>query len=235
MPLDPDLDVPPQPDPTRGKFGYWLREVFVVSDDLMHPLPRHAQQLPHLGHPNEVELLRHAVSLLLTYDNYLVSLTHVKGGVPLRPADPGRGGTPLTRTRRCPGRCANTAGAWPAPNKEDADMGKANGRSKTRPIDDPFHFPTGVATWILTNAPLIDALIALRELGPEGDQAVEALLAIRRVSVFRASIELYYALAVTEGLDPNDEMDLVIPAPVFAWLQRGLYGREADNGGLHLV
>ena len=116
-------------------------------------------------------------------------------------------------------------------------MGKGNGRSKhkRRPIDDPFHFPTGVASWLLANAVLVDSLIALRELGPDGEDAVEALLGVRTVAVFRASVELYYQLAITEGLDPQEEMDVVIPRPVFDSLRYGIWGLEPEHCELHVV
>jgi hypothetical protein len=116
-------------------------------------------------------------------------------------------------------------------------VAKANGtkKHKRRPIDDPFHFPTGVASWILGNRSLLEGLVALRDIGPEGEEAVEALLAVRRVAVLSASIQLYYQLAITEGLDPQDEMDLVIPRPVFEWLQHALWGVEPDEFELHLV
>jgi hypothetical protein len=123
--------------------------------------------------------------------------------------------------------------------KEDADVGKANGRSRTKKaaIDDAFRFPAGVAGWILANAALLDALVALRLMGSDGEAAVEELLAVRAVAVFRASIELYYQLALCEGLDPQYEMEQVIPEPVFDTVRHALWGMEDDPvyAELHLV
>ena|SRR5437764_1150761 len=62
----PGLNVSAQPDPASGEFRYGLREVWMVPDQLMHPLTRHPKDLPDLSDAHEIQLLDHGASLPLT-------------------------------------------------------------------------------------------------------------------------------------------------------------------------
>ena len=57
------------------------------------------------------------------------------------------------------------------------------------PVADEF--PVRLAIWLGANGDLVDALVALRRLGPEGAYALDAALGIKRVAVMRLSLGLW--------------------------------------------
>lgn len=106
-------------------------------------------------------------------------------------------------------------------------MGQRNGRSKTSPRAEE-HFSVGVAAWILRNRDLLDALRALRALGDEGADAVEAALSIRRVDQLRAGWELCVALAEGDGRSPYAELTHMLSAAVLQSTVEALWGSPGE-------
>ena len=64
-------------------------------------------------------------------------------------------------------------------------------------------FPEALAAWLAKDGSLLESLLALRRLGPEGQDALEAVLAVRRVAALKASWLLWEALAEGNGEDPE--------------------------------
>jgi hypothetical protein len=62
-------------------------------------------------------------------------------------------------------------------------------------------FPARLATWLVVNRELVDALVALRRLGNEASAALAAALDIRRVATMRLSLGLWSAFVADEGDD----------------------------------
>jgi hypothetical protein len=64
-------------------------------------------------------------------------------------------------------------------------------------------FPEALAAWIGRDGDVVEALVALRRLGAEGADALQAVLSVRRVAMLRASWQLWEALAEGDGEDPE--------------------------------
>lgn len=88
--------------------------------------------------------------------------------------------------------------------------------------------PTALAAWIHTHREPIDSLSALRRLGNEGSDALEALLATRSVATVRASWELFEALAEGDGDDPELLLLKVLSPSQLESARRALWGPRWD-------
>jgi hypothetical protein len=105
------------------------------------------------------------------------------------------------------------------------------GRHGARATD--AEFPEALATWIARDGDLVDALVALRRLGREGADALQAALSVRRVATLRASWQLWEALAEGDGEDPEEFLLRALPLHVVEQARRALWGpswRDADSG-----
>jgi hypothetical protein len=104
----------------------------------------------------------------------------------------------------------------------------------TRPwaTSDDTSFPKALADWIARDGTLLESLLALRRLGAEGRDALEAVLAVRRVAALRASWGLWEAITEGDGDDPEVLLIGVLPLTVVEHARRALWGsswRDADE------
>jgi hypothetical protein len=98
--------------------------------------------------------------------------------------------------------------------------------------NEAFGLPVRLASWLAANGDLLDALVTLRRLGPEGADALDAALDIRRVAVMRFSLSLWDALIAHEGEDPDALLHAEL-APHVVDRLRGAIGvtdREVECG-----
>ena len=75
-----------------------------------------------------------------------------------------------------------------------------------------------VLAWVDAHADLLDGLVALRALGAQADDAIEAVLAVREIRVLRGSVDLFEVLAGGRGAN--------------AWLVLGSAGSDAHVDAL---
>ena len=134
----------------------------------------------------------------------------------------------IVRTLSGPGECASTPGAVTG-TPGGPDM--ANGNGRVAPQDRSYSpkFPDEVAAWIATNGDVIDALLALRDLGDEAAEAVEATGEVRRVVRLRISFELWSALCEGDGDDPEELLLERLPFHVLDRLRRAIWGSPWDD------
>lgn len=90
-------------------------------------------------------------------------------------------------------------------------------------------FPRVLLEWTARDGQLLDALLALRRLGPEGHQAVEALLAVRRVAVLRLSWQLWAELVAADGRDPEQLLSEAAPLHVLEEARHALWGDRYED------
>jgi hypothetical protein len=103
-------------------------------------------------------------------------------------------------------------------------------RARTTNTDSGF--PEALADWLAQDGCLLDALVALRRLGAEGRDALEAVLSVRRVAALRASWALWEALTEGDGEDPEALLLSVLPLSVLEDARHALWGcswRDGDN------
>jgi len=62
---------------------------------------------------------------------------------------------------------------------------------------------TTLAGWLADNRDMLDGLLGLRELGERGAAAVEVVLSLREVQKIRVAWELWEAVVVADGGDPE--------------------------------
>jgi hypothetical protein len=91
-------------------------------------------------------------------------------------------------------------------------------------------FPKALADWLAKDQRLLDALLALRRLGAEGRNALEAVLSVRRVAALRASWELWEALAEGDGEDSEALLLRVLPLGVVEGARAALWGPSWRDG-----
>ena len=97
-------------------------------------------------------------------------------------------------------------------------------------------FPVRLALWLAANHDLVDALIALRRLGTEGTDALDAALDVKRVAIMRLSFGLWSTFVVDDGQDPERVLAARLPQPVVNRLCHAIGGlRAVDERCLHLV
>jgi hypothetical protein len=77
---------------------------------------------------------------------------------------------------------------------------------------------------------LLDSLLALRRLGAEGREALEAVLSVRRVVALKASWALWEALTEGDGEDPEALLLRVLPLSVLDDASRALWGSSWRDG-----
>jgi len=93
-------------------------------------------------------------------------------------------------------------------------------------------FPETLAAWIARDGDLVEALVALRRLGAEGADALQAALSVRPVATLRASWQLWEALAEGDGEDPERLLLKTLPLEVVERARRALWGpswRDAEE------
>jgi hypothetical protein len=103
---------------------------------------------------------------------------------------------------------------------------------RTRGTKTDSGFPQALADWIARDGALLESLLALRRLGTEGHDALEAVLTVRRVAALRASWGLWEALTEGEGDDPETLLLGVLPMTLVEDARRALWGsswRDADE------
>ena len=107
---------------------------------------------------------------------------------------------------------------------------------RTRGTKTDSGFPHALADWIARDGALLESLLALRRLGAEGRDALEAVLAIRRVAALRASWALWEALAEGDGDDPETLLLRTLPLSRLEDARRALWGsswRDREEAQLH--
>lgn len=105
-------------------------------------------------------------------------------------------------------------------------MGQRNGSSVSEMQD---RFAHDVAIWVVKNGFLIDALVGLRRLGKEAEEAVVAVMKIRRVEQFRLGWELWVALEEGAGRSPSDELARRLSARVLRTTVEAFWGSPWDT------
>jgi len=83
---------------------------------------------------------------------------------------------------------------------------------------------------LVANRDLLDVLVALRGLGPEGADALAAVLDIKRVATMRLSVALWSELVTDDGNDPDALLAALLPDHVVCGL-RGAIGDGARDAG----
>ena len=91
-------------------------------------------------------------------------------------------------------------------------------------------FPEALAAWIARDGDLVEALVALRRLGSEGADALQAMLSVRRVAMLRASWQLWEALAEGDGEDPEELLVKALLLPVVERARTALWGPSWRDG-----
>lgn len=72
------------------------------------------------------------------------------------------------------------------------------------PTHDPETFADRLTTAIAPVRALLDGLVVLREMGVDGADAVDSLLALPEIHRLRISWELWDMLVIGDGHDPDD-------------------------------
>lgn len=178
----------------------------------MNPLAGDAKHLAHLGDPDEIKLLRHRGSLLLTCDKIRDTLTDVKSG-------PGGAGTPR-------GLASTALGG--------TDVAKSTGRPGA-PSDYSLRFIELLDEWVTRHRCLLDALVELRGTGDGAEAAVEAILAVKIVRVLSASWELWDQLVECTGDDPDVVLLDRLPRQVVEHARMAIWGSPWRRPRLRLV
>ena len=93
-------------------------------------------------------------------------------------------------------------------------------------------FPKALADWLAKDGGLLDALLALRRLGAEGRDALEALLGVRRAAALRASWSLWEALMEGDSEEPEELLLKVLPLDVVEKARRALWGPSWRDAGV---
>jgi hypothetical protein len=97
------------------------------------------------------------------------------------------------------------------------------GRRSRATIGD-VSFPQALAAWIAQDGGLLESLLALRDLGAEGREALQAVMSVRRVATLRASWSLWEALTEGDGEDPEVLLLRVLPLGVVERARAALWG-----------
>jgi hypothetical protein len=109
---------------------------------------------------------------------------------------------------------------------------------RTRSTRTDPSFPKALADWIAKNGTLLESLLALRRLGAEGRDALQAALAIRRVAALKASWALWEALTEGDGEDPEVLLLGALPLSQLEDARWALWGsswREGEGAQPHEV
>jgi hypothetical protein len=107
-------------------------------------------------------------------------------------------------------------------------VGPVGRRARTTTTDTGF--PKALADWLARDGGLLESLLALRRLGAEGRDALEAVLAVRRVAALRASWGLWEALAAGDGEDPEVLLLGAVPLSQLEDARRALWGSSWRDG-----
>jgi hypothetical protein len=102
------------------------------------------------------------------------------------------------------------------------------GRHGARASD--AQFPEALAAWIAHDGDLVEALVALRRLGAEGADALQAVLSVRRVATLRSSWQLWEALAEGDGENPEELLVKALQLHVVERARRALWGPSWRDG-----
>lgn len=85
-------------------------------------------------------------------------------------------------------------------------------------------YPSSITRWIARHDDLIDGLNALRDLGDEAAEAVEAVISVPQVLCMRLGLELWEALVVSDGDDPDRILLEALSARQLRDLRDALWG-----------
>jgi hypothetical protein len=107
-------------------------------------------------------------------------------------------------------------------------MAHRNVRTRIRPKSYDPEFVDEVAQWVEANNDLIEALLTLRELGPDAAEAVAAATAMRSVVRLRVSMELWEALVEGAGDDAERLLLESLPFHTLDRLRRAVWGPSWD-------
>lgn len=99
----------------------------------------------------------------------------------------------------------------------------------TRPDD----FPGRLGAWLAQYDDLLGGIVLLRRL-PDGAAAVDAVLAVREITTVRLSWELWEALVLGEGDDPDPLLLGRIPLASLEQAHLAFYGVEISDAPDHL-
>jgi hypothetical protein len=91
-------------------------------------------------------------------------------------------------------------------------------------------FPKALADWLAKDGSLLDSLLALRRLGAEARDALQAVLAIRRVAALKASWGLWEALTDGDGKDPEVLLLRALPLSQLEDARSALWGSSWRDG-----
>jgi hypothetical protein len=108
-------------------------------------------------------------------------------------------------------------------------------RRRTRTARGDTEFPKALVEWIAKDGTLLDALLALR-LRAEGRDALQTVLAIRRVAALKASWALWEALTEGDGEDPEGLLLRALPLSQVEEARSALWGsswRDREEAQLH--
>ena len=111
-------------------------------------------------------------------------------------------------------------------------MADRNRRDRTRSHDDD-QAPFRLRIWLERNDGLIAGLARLRELRGS-ERAVEAVLAVPEVRITRASWELWEALVLGNGDDPERLLLGRVPLAVLEQARHAFWGTEFGDRPRHL-
>jgi hypothetical protein len=107
---------------------------------------------------------------------------------------------------------------------------------RARATSTDTEFPKALAGWLAKNGSLLESLLALRRLGAEARDAIEAVLAIRRVAALKASWALWEALSEGDGDDPEVLLLRAVPLSQLEEARSALWGsswRDREEAQLH--
>ncbi len=102
-------------------------------------------------------------------------------------------------------------------------------RVRTRPDD----FPAHLRAWLEEYDDLLSGITILRRL-PDSDAAVEAVLAVREMRKARLSWEMWQALVLGEGDDPDRLLLGRVPLALLEQARLAFYGVEMTVWPTHL-
>jgi hypothetical protein len=112
-------------------------------------------------------------------------------------------------------------------------MANGNRRAQTRPHD-ADQAPARLRLWLENNDGLIAGLVRLRELRGS-DKAVQAVLSVPEVRITRASWELWEALVLGNGDDPERLLLGRVPLAALELARFAFWGTEFGEGPRHLT
>lgn len=88
-----------------------------------------------------------------------------------------------------------------------------------------------LARWIVDNWHLLHGLRALRDFGPEAEEAVDAVLAMGELARMRLSWRLWETLALGSGIDADTLLVQYVSDQLVGLAREALWGDDEQLGG----